>query len=624
MTDTIQITNRGLRSAELTTFNDNDRTVEIIFSTGSAVKRYSWDEGYYMEELEISASAIDMARLNSGASLLNTHNQGDMTDRLGAVIPGSARVEGNQAICTVKISRNPEGERLMVDLRDGLPLPISVGYKVHEFMKTEGDENSLPIYRATRWEPLEVSAVPVPADFGAHARSELDAEVRQIVPVTQTFRPAEGAAAPLENSMSTITATDPVAIERERAASIASLGEHHHASLALVKRALASGMSPADFRGAILEEMQARDDRTRIFGIAPANDGAAEMPLAERLADAISARLNRAHKPADGSRSYLGLSVSEMARRALEASGTGTAGLSPSELVKRGLNTTSDFPSALLIAGQRELGKGYAAAPSGLKAIAKATTSRDFRPKATIILAGGGQLLRVNEHGEFRRSTFAEGIEQYALSTFGRVFGITRQALVNDDLGVFADLPGRFGRMASEFEATYLAELLERNPKMGDGKGVFHVDHANLAGIGSSLSVAALSAGRLAMRQQVDANGDLIVVAPKFLIVPSALETTAEQLLGAIAPTAHEDVNPFGNGKLTLIVEPRLKSATAWFLAADPQQFASIEYAHLEGEDGPRLDQRVGFDIDGTEFKVALDFGGAVLDWRGLYKNPGA
>lgn len=625
MKSEIQISDRALRPAEMRsdTLNVESRTVQIVFSTGAAVKRYSWDEGYYLEELEISASAVDLTRLNTGASLLNAHAQGSMADRLGAVVPGSARIEGGKAVCTVQISRNAEGERLMVDLRDGMPLPISVGYKIHQYEKTEGDESSLPVYRATRWEPMEVSAVPVPADFGAQARNEPQEGHRTTVPVITTRR-AQGAADSSEFTMTTQTTTpDPVAAERARAADINLIGTNHNASPGLIRRALEGDMTVPQFREAILDEMRVRQDRTRINTIVPYDRGEPDMPMAEALADAVCARVDRSFKPADGARPYIGLPASELARQALEARGTGTRGMSPNQLVERALATTSDFPTALLLAGQRQLAKGYAAAPSGLKIIAKATTSRDFRPKATVILAGGGQLLKVNEHGEFKRATFVEGVESYALSSFGRIFGITRQALVNDDLGVFADLPARFGRAATEFEATYLAEMLERNPKMGDGKGVFHIDHANLAASGAALSVASLSAGRLAMRSQLDAHGDLVTIVPKYLIVPSALETTAEQLLATITPTTTADANPFA-GKLELIVEPRLKSATAWYLAADPGLFPGVEFAHLEGEEGPRMEQRIGFDIDGTEFKVALDFGAAITDFRGLFKNPGA
>lgn len=621
MNDKIEIADRGMRSAEIrsNSLNAENRTIELIFSTGASVTRWSWDEGQYLETLDMSPEAVNLDRLNAGASLLDSHNQSAMGNRLGAVVRGTARVEGGKGYCVVQLSTSPAGQQILDDLEQGMTLPISVGYRVTRYEKTEGDENSLPIYRATKWEPLEVSAVPVPADFGAQARAD-ENPPRNVVPVTTIARRAEGSAGQ-EHIMTTADSAE--TLERSRADEIMTISDNHNIPLKLARKAVSEGKTVVEFREMCLDHKRREIDKNYINPIAPHDRGYSDMPLSEALADAMGARVSRGFKPADGAKPYIGLSVAEMARRALEARGINTGGMSPNQLVERGLHTTTDFPMALNLAGSRELAKAYEAAPSGLKAIAKKTTSRDFRPKATIVLAGGGQLLRVNEHGEFKRASFVEGVESYALSSFGRIFSISRQALTNDDLGIFSDMPGKFGRAANEFEANYLATILEANGRMGDGIEVFHASHANLAATGSGLSIASLSAARLAMRTQVDVNGDLVTIVPKFLIVPPALETTAQQLLATIAPTTTAEANPF-SGALELIVEPRLKSATAWYLAGDPAQYPCLEYAHLEGEEGPRQDQRVGFDIDGVEFKIALDFGAAILDHRGLYKNPGA
>lgn len=615
----IVISDRAFRPAvfRASTLNEEARSIDVIWSSGATVKRWSYSEGDYLEALDMTPSAVDLGRLNAGASFCDNHQQDTMASRLGAVVPGSARIEKGLGVATIVLSTSTAGEQILADLRAGLPLPISVGYRVSAYEKSEGDEASLPTFTATRWEPMELSAVVIPADPAARARSEPAEGLRHSVPII--VRRAESAAGQLEPEMSDNAET----LERTRAAEIMTLSENHNIPLRLARKAVAEGKTLPEFREMALDHKRKEQSKTEIFSIAPMGYDASERSLTERMSDVISGRISRAHKPADDARSLVGLSVPELARRSLEARGTGTAGMAPNQLVERALNTTSDFPAALAMAGQRELVKAYGATPSGLKSIAKATTARDFRPKVNVILAGGGQLLKVNEHGEYRRASFVEGTETYGLSSFGRIFGITRQALVNDDLGVFADLPARFGRAATEFEVSFLANVLEANGKMGDGKAVFHADHKNLAATGSTLSVTSLSAARLAMRQQVDANGDLVSIVPKYLIVPAALETAAEQLLATITATTANDVNPFG-GKLELIVEPRLKSATAWYLSADPQQFPSLEYAHLEGEEAPRLDQRVGFDVDGMEFKVALDFGAAIVDFRGLFKNPGA
>lgn len=153
------------------TFNEDDRTVEVCWSTGAAVKRYSWDEGYYMEELQVDAKSIRLERF-SAMSLLDTHDNYSMDSRLGTVVPGSVRFQNGKAYARIKFSRKQRAEEIMQDIRDGHPLPISVGYKIHRYEKTEASDGQLPVLRATDWEPLELSAVPIPADAGAISRSE--------------------------------------------------------------------------------------------------------------------------------------------------------------------------------------------------------------------------------------------------------------------------------------------------------------------------------------------------------------------------------------------------------------------------------------------------------------------
>jgi len=126
--------------------------------------------------------------------------------------------------------------------------------------------------------------------------------------------------------------------------------------------------------------------------------------------------------------------------------------------------------------------------------------------------------------------------------------------------------------------------------------------------------------------KEAEANATLIVALCNALpAIIAALETVAEQFLATLSPTVSTDVNPF-SGKLELVVDPRLdaSSATAWYLAARPELIDTIEYAYLEGYNGPTIEVREGFEVDGTEFKARLDFGCGVLDHRGLFKNAGA
>ena len=153
------------------TFNEDDRTVEVCWTTGAKVKRYSWDEGYYMEELAVDKKAIRMGRF-AAMSLLDTHEQWSMDSRLGTVVPGSVKIENGRGYATIKFSSNEKAEIILRDIKDGHPLSISVGYKIHRYEKTEGSDGELPVLRAIDWEPLELSVVPVPADAEAISRSE--------------------------------------------------------------------------------------------------------------------------------------------------------------------------------------------------------------------------------------------------------------------------------------------------------------------------------------------------------------------------------------------------------------------------------------------------------------------
>ena len=103
----------------------------------------------------------------------------------------------------------------------------------------------------------------------------------------------------------------------------------------------------------------------------------------------------------------------------------------------------------------------------------------------------------------------------------------------------------------------------------------------------------------------------------------SALETVAEKWLATIAPATAADVNPF-SGAMSLVVEPRLTSDTRWYVTADPGEIDGLEFAYLSGNEGPQVESRSGWDVDGVEIRVILDYGAGFIDHRGWFQNPGA
>ena len=163
------------RTAEIRadSYNEAENTVDIIWTTGASVRRYSWwDDVYYNEILEVSNDALRLDRLNKGAPLLNTHDSSELSSVIGAVVPGTARVENGIGLATVRLSRAEADADIVQKIKDKIIVNISVGYRIHKVVKTAGMEGDDEDWRVVDWEPLELSAVPIPADPGAQVRGE--------------------------------------------------------------------------------------------------------------------------------------------------------------------------------------------------------------------------------------------------------------------------------------------------------------------------------------------------------------------------------------------------------------------------------------------------------------------
>jgi ATP-dependent Clp endopeptidase proteolytic subunit ClpP len=291
-----------------------------------------------------------------------------------------------------------------------------------------------------------------------------------------------------------------------------------------------------------------------------------------------------------------------------------------------GMHTTSDFPILLQDAGNRVLLDGYQAAQSAFKALARRRNAVDFRALSSVRLSDPSPLEEVPESGEITHSTRTEEGESFALKTFAKLFAISRQALINDDLGAFADTLRAFGRSAAETEARLLAGLFTANGgngvKLSDGVNLFDASRGNKASTGAALNIESLGAARAAMRLTKGPDGDTVLgLAPAFLVVGPELETQAEQILAEINAAKASDANPFA-GKLELLIEPRINDKS-WRLFASTATAPILSIAYLNGNEGPILEAKDGWNVLGTEFRAILDFGCGVTDWRGAYLNPG-
>jgi phage major head subunit gpT-like protein/phage head maturation protease len=592
-------------SFEPTTYNAEKRSVDVIFSTGAAVMRYDY-EGQYMEVLDMSPEAVDMSDF-IGGPVLDSHDRFSVKGILGVV--DAAAVDGARGTATIRFSERSDVAEIAKDVQAGIIRWTSVGYVVREW-KVSKDASGVRTKTAIKWAPRELSLVAIPADRGAKVRGDDMA--------TPQIQPAGAPAAP------------PAPVNHEQ--QVREIGRIAGLTDDQVAGMVQRNLTPDQARTEAFDLMRQRTaPPIRNTQLVTVVGRGYDDPvfLRSSVADALYLRIDTTHKPGEAARPFIGMTVGRIAEEICRLRGIETLGLTTAGIIERALHSTSDFPLLLGDVANKTLRAMLAMAPAAIKSICRQTTIPDFRNKYSLQLGEAPALEKVGENGEFKSGTIGEGRESYKLDTYGKIFGINRQALVNDNLGAFSDIGRLFGQGAVQFEAQFLVDLITMNsgggPKMSDTKNMFHADHGNLAASGGAISDTTLSAARLALRSQkgLDKKTPLDLAA-KFLLVPAALETTAEKYLASIYPAQADNVNPFA-GKLTLLVDPRLdaKSATRWYVAADPQQMPSIEWAYLAGSEGVQVETRAGFEVDGLQIRARLDFGAGALDHRGVYANAG-
>ena len=687
------------------TLNVDERTVELVWSVGAAVRRRDpWTGDAYDEVLSLDTQHVDLSRLNSGAPLLNSHGQWNLDDVIGVVERAWIEDVGDhqEGKALVRFSKRPAVDAIWHDVVNGIVRNVSVGYSIRSIEVIDSKESQVPVWRAVDWQPMELSAVPIGADASAgfrsgettstcqfHGLSELtdghpsipsstsksnqinnqttnlrsssmpsptkpetnspvidsvddqtetrSGEITQSETLTepmtkpmtnQTTQEHRAQANVIVNTTDETQATEQaVADERSRIQHIYDSQSKLGVERSVADDLIARGVTLDEARAALIDAA-AKEQKPIINTIVTGNvDLAASRKLAVK--DALLHRFDPVNNPLKGEAcEWRGLNLMEMARSYLEAEGASVRGLSRDEVATRALHGTSDFPHILAGVANQSLRDSYDTTPQTFKPFCRQVSASDFKDLHRVQLGEAPALDKVNELGEFKRGSIGESKESYRVETYGKIFAISRQVLINDDLDAFTRVPQLFGTSAANLESDVVWSILTQNPKMGDGKELFHAQHKNLGAQNTALSVAALGKARAAMVKQTGLDGKTVIhVRPGYLLVPASLEMNAEQLIAQnLVPHTTNDVVPNSIRSLRIIAEPRLDQAseTAWFLMAAPNQIDTIEYAYLEGQQGVYLETRMGFDVDGIEIKARLDFGAKAIDWRGMYRNSGA
>lgn len=671
------------------TMNAEQRTAEMTWTTGARVKRTPWFDDPYYEELSTDPTHVRMSRLQNGAPLLDSHRAYSTDDVIGVV--QGASLEGNRGKATVRFDKGEAGSEVMRKVGDGIVTGVSVGYRVHKMQRMPDAEDGNRVYRAVDWEPYELTVAPMGADDGTGFRSATSGETNPCVieertmdPVIPTVTtpahpvpppaPAAAPAAVVVPVASPDHVRAAVLADRERVRRLQQIGQTFGRTAADVAAAVDGGISIEVFTVASIDARAAatpeaggvisfhrqdprieagRDSREKWeqgatawiierSGLGQLFAEARAMASTPRYASARWARVFETIDLDPGE--FRGDRMIDLAKRALVRSGDTSSGLMAMEIVGRAFMTrsptqgTGDFPLLLENVLYKVLLAQYMVTPDTWTLFCRTGSVQDFRASKRYRMGTFGSLSALNELGEFANKAIPDAERQsLTASTKGNIIGISRQAIINDDMGAFSSLATMLGRAAKLSIEVDVYALLAANaglgPLMSDGLTLFHATHNNI-GTGSALGSAAIDADRVVMAVQRDPSGnEVLALTPAILVLPVGLGGTARQInagqydfdaltVAGAARSTYAIANRVGGLFRTIVDTPRI-TGTRRYLFADPAVAPTIEVAFVDGQPQPFMDIQQGWRVDGVEWKVREDYGVAAVDFRGGVTNAG-
>lgn len=619
----------------------DERRVAILISTQTPVRRYDYySDQYYDEVLLHGVENVDLSRAST-AKLRWMHGSG----KYGELPIGkleNVTLKNNELRAEAVFSlANPDADMFWRMVEEGTLTEISVGGSKIENRVTQRDGN-IALVEVTRWAFHEASLVDIGADSsagigrsenqikGEKVEEELAALRRQFEELTKQGADAESIARKNQEIQEKVLLISNENKELKRVASIRDVVEAKPNILdqESVQRFLDDQTKTADdIVRAMLDLTTSKQTEVPfVRGESTPSVYVSGQPDRDELMRAIGDSLimrsglhvENAHKDVD---MFRGASMIEIARMV-----TNYSGYDKNEAIKRAM-TSSDFPILLGNVANRVLSQAYDEEIGTFDAWTTAVDVADFKTRTEVSLDRfGGRLRKLVEGGEKKNKETSESAEQWRIFSYGDKIKITREMLINDDLGAFEGIILGFGQMAKRTANGLVYDLMQgkgdfANYTMGDGKSVFHADHANYTASGAALSIDTLSAGRTSIRRQKDKTGTALNIAPKYLLVSPEQETLARQLImseTALGQSNAGVINPFRNS-MDIIVESELSTA-AWYLAA---QRRTLKVGYLQGTNRRPIVNEKSRDLSGVEYECVFDFGVFAEDYRGLYKNNG-
>lgn len=551
---------------------------------------------------------------------------------------------------------------------------VSGGFIVRQWLWLE-DENTTykgrftgPGWVGVGMELLEASLTPIPADpsvgvnrtIGMSSVPAPDAK-EQSAEETAGKPPAEKGDRNMEKEIKAEsnvptavnpkaeTRTDEKAIveqERNRVREITQICKRHGMDADLDKY-ITDGASVESVRKSALKKIE--DGDQPVGSPEVLKDGRETF----RSAAVDGLRMRAGHevaKPSSGANDFRGMSLVRMAEECLRRSGVSAIPSDVRQLVTMALRgaeviagSSSDFPFILANTANKSLLAGYEAAPSSYQYWAAIGSLNDFKLATREKFSDVGKLKLVAEGGKYTSTAMTEKRELIQLGTYGRIWTMSRQAIINDDLDAFTRVPMSFGMQARMLPNDLAVAVLTTNAAMSDANALFSTAHANTSSetdrrldtVAHAQAAIVYMFGLMANQRTLNADTEAdgrryLNLRPRVWLVSMTDEIIARQAVVSAADagaTYNPGIpNPIGVLSLQVVSDQNIKTSStdySHYLFADPRMAPVVEVAFLQGNQTPYFEQIDQTDADGRKWLIRLDCGAAAVDHVGAVREVG-
>lgn len=327
---------------------------------------------------------------------------------------------------------------------------------------------------------------------------------------------------------------------------------------------------------------------------------------------------------------FNGMTMLDIARACCIRAGLNPEGWSKDRIVASAItHSDSDFPHIFENVMHKLLLNSYLSVEQTWKAFCRTSTLADFRAHNRYYMGGFSDLLPVDQTGEYQDGTFSDAEKETITGqSKGRILNLSREMILNDDMGVFTTAAQKLGQAAGRTLEKDVYAVLTSNPTLTDGIALFHASHNNLAASGAVVGSQTFDDVRVGMGSQLDPSGnDFVGTQPAVLLVPLKYKGDADVVNGSrynVDVASKFEIPNKSYGMFRQIVgTPRL-TGTAWYAFADPNLEPVIEVGFVEGIQEPQVQSEESFRSNGIAWRVIFDYGVAAVGFRGGWKNPGA